>query len=79
MACFRRSGMQWGVGETESGQKKAKQNKTKKQKKKEGKKREKIEMTRKREGNGEQGGRVFSCFDYLFAPSSSSRHAGHSR
>ena len=74
--------MQWGVGETESGQK---QNKTKQKKKTEkergteGQKRNKIERTRKREENGEQGGRIFSCFDYFFAPFSSSRHAGHSR
>lgn len=30
MACFRRSGMQWGVGETESGQKKQKKNQKRK-------------------------------------------------
>ena len=35
MACFRRSGMKWGVGETESGEK---QNKTKQKKKKQKKK-----------------------------------------
>ena len=59
--------MQWGVGETESGQKKQKK-KTEKERRTEGQKRDKEEKTRKREGNGEQGGRVFSCFDYLFAP-----------
>jgi len=53
--------------------------KQQKKENKEGQERDKIEMTRKREGNGEQGGRFFSCFDYFFAPFSSSRHAGHSR
>ena len=38
MACSRRSGMQWGVGETESGQKQNKTKQKKKQKKKEGQK-----------------------------------------
>ena len=64
MACFRRSGMQWGVGETESGQKKQKKN----QKKKEGQRDKKGTKKKRREREKETENRegVFSLASITF-------------